>query len=635
MKTPILGQAYVARSVNAADNRLVNLFPEVIPEGGKEAAFFSRCPGLTTLATLGVGPVRGLHKYGIYMYAVSGQVLYKLDEFWNVTTIGAVLGSGTVSMADNGDVMFIACGSFSYQYQESTLSFSQITSADFLGATTVGYMDGYFVFNVPNSQQIQIVSSVTSAGASIYPLVFDATEVSSAEGSPDNILSLIMDHREVWLFGMTSIEVWYDAGTPDFPFQRIQGAVLEIGCAAASSVAKMDNSLFWLGADDRGAGIVYRANGYNGQRISTHAVEFAIQGYSDISDAIAYTYQQEGHAFYVLSFPTGNATWVYDVATNAWHERAYFETSTDSFSRHRSNCHIYFSGENVVGDYENGKIYAFDLDVYQDGDDVQKWLRSWRALPQGQTNFNRVSNHALKLDCQAGVGLGGTSTGVTRTIVEALPGQDSVRFEYHTFQVNDSVRFAETTPILGLVDETVYYVAAVSAARTFTATITTGSTTISSPSAFISTDRYSVISADGVTPGTIVSAYQGASTAVMSAAATDAMTASVTFTPYKVALSDSPGGSAINILANGTGTLQLVTVSDPQIMLRWSDDGGHTWSNEHWASMGEQGQTGKRVIWRRLGMTQKLRDRVYEISGTDPVKIAIMGAELVVSPTNA
>jgi hypothetical protein len=75
--------------------------------------------------------------------------------------------------------------------------------------------------------------------------------------------------------------------------------------------------------------------------------------------------------------------------------------------------------------------------------------------------------------------------------------------------------------------------------------------------------------------------------------------------------------------------------SDPEAMLRWSDDGGHTWSNEHWSKMGAIGQYGRRVFWRRLGMTMKLRDRVYEVSGTDPVKIAIVGAELLLSPTRA
>ena len=81
--------------------------------------------------------------------------------------------------------------------------------------------------------------------------------------------------------------------------------------------------------------------------------------------------------------------------------------------------------------------------------------------------------------------------------------------------------------------------------------------------------------------------------------------------------------------------LETPAPADPQVMLRWSDDGGHTWSNEHWASMGKIGEYNRRVIWRRLGMTTKLRDRVYEISGSDPVKIAIMGAELTATPTSA
>jgi hypothetical protein len=73
--------------------------------------------------------------------------------------------------------------------------------------------------------------------------------------------------------------------------------------------------------------------------------------------------------------------------------------------------------------------------------------------------------------------------------------------------------------------------------------------------------------------------------------------------------------------------------ANPQLMLRWSDDGGHTWNGERTTSMGRTGQYGTRAIFRRLGMTLKLRDRVYEVSGTDPVKVAIMGAELQISPT--
>jgi hypothetical protein len=480
MKTPILGSSYVARSVNAADNRMVNLFPEVIPEGGKEPGFLNRAPGLKFLQTVGSGPIRALwsrQTSNNNFYVVSGMEVYRVfDLNGTPELIGTVSGTGPVSIADNGTQIFFACNGPSYIYNQQTRVFAPITDPDFPGAVTVGYLDGYFVFNEPNSQRIWVTSLLD--GTSVDPLDF-----ASAEGSPDGLVAINVDHREAWLFGTDSVEVWYDAGGADFPLQRIQGAFNEIGCAAPYSVAKLDNSLFWLGQDARGQGIVYRANGYNGVRVSTHAVEYAIAQYGVISDAIAYTYQQEGHTFYVLTFPSASATWVYDAATQAWHERAGL--TNGEFTRHRSNCQCNFQGNIVVGDFENGNIYTFDLQTYADNGSAQKWLRSWRALPTGTNNLKRTAHHSLQLDCETGVGL-----------------------------------------------------------------------------------------------------------------------------------------------ATGQG-------SDPQAMLRWSDDGGHTWSNEHWSPMGAIGRYGHRVFWRRLGMTLKLRDRVYEVSGTDPVKISIVGAELLVSPTNA
>ena len=485
MKTPILGSAYVARSVNAADNRMVNLFPEVVPEGGKDPAFLNRAPGLKLLGAAGFGPIRGLWQHGDYMYVVSGTRFYKVDSSYNATLIGTVAGTGPVSMADNGGVLFIAAGSPSYMYllEGGAGAFQQITSEDFAGASVVGYLDTYFVYVEPNSQRVYTVDTITITGDYIWPLVFDATTVGSAEGSPDNLVSMIIDHGEVWLFGSNSVEVWYDSGNPDFPLSRIQGAFNEIGCAATYSVAKMDNQIFWLGSDARGQGIVYRANGYRGERVSTHAIEYAISQYADISDAVAYTYQQEGHSFYVLTFPSGNATWVYDAATGAWHQRAGW--TAGEFTRHRSSCQVFYKSKVVVGDYENGNLYELDLDTFDDNGAAQRWLRSWRALPTGENDLKRTSQHSLQLDCESGVGL------------------------------ND-----------------------------------------------------------------------------------------------------------------GQG-------SDPQVMLRWSDDGGHTWSNEHWAGMGKIGVYQRRVFWRRLGMTLKLRDRVYELSGTDPVKVTIIGAELHGGGTNA
>jgi hypothetical protein len=510
MQTPILGSAYVARSVNAADNRMINMYPETVPEGGKQPAFLQRAPGLNYLATMGAGPVRGLWQFGNYGYAVSGTSLYKIDTDFNVVSKGTVAGTGPVSMVDNGTQLFIAAGANGYIYNAGTDVFAQITDVDFAGAVTVGFLDGYFVYNQPNSQKFWVTSLYD--GTSVDPLDF-----ASAEGSPDNLVSLIVDHREVWLFGQNSTEVWYDAGLPDFPLSRIQGAFIEIGCAAPFSVAKLDNGVFWLSSDARGRGMVYRSNGYAGVRISTHSVEWQIQQYEDISDAVAYTYQQDGHAFYVLNFPSANITWVYDVATQAWHQRAGW--LNNQYTRHRGNCQMAFNGQIVIGDYLTGQIYAYDLTVYTEAGSVQKWLRSWRALPTGTNNLKRTTQHSLQLDCEVGVGL------------------------------------------------------------------------------------------DGATPAT---------TTYLSSISSDAASAS--------AISGESEETTNGIIVQG---------SDPQVMLRWSDDGGHTWSSEHWRSMGKLGETGRRVLWRRLGMTLKLRDRVYEVSGTDPVKIAIMGAELIVAPTNA
>lgn len=510
MKTPILGASYVARSVNAADNRMVNLFPEIVPDGGKEAAWLQRAPGLTLLATLPQGPIRGLWTFNNLAYAVAGEKFYQIDTNWTYVEKGTVAGTGPVSMVDNGTQIFIACNGPSYIYNSLTDQFAEITDPDFAGAVTVGYIDGYFVFNEPNSQKFWVTSLLD--GTSIDPLDF-----ASAEGSPDNLAALIVDHKEIWLFGQNSVEVWYDAGNPDFPLAPIQGAFNEIGCIAPYSVAKLDNGVFWLGADARGRGIVYRSEGYTGKRISTHAVEWQIQLYHNLADAVGYTYQQDGHSFYVLNFPSANTTWVYDVATQAWHERAAWEDY--NFIRHRGNCQMSFNNEIVIGDYENSNLYAFDLDNYTDNNTTQKWLRSWRALPTGQNDLTRTTQHSLQLDCETGVGLN---------------GPDYIYLEGLYLTTEDSNK---------LITESGDYIIA------------------------------------------------------------------------------EAGVPDVGVI--------------PQVMLRWSDDGGHTWSNEHWKSMGKLGNFGYRTIWRRLGMTLKIRDRVYEISGTDPVKIAIMGAELHMSQTNA
>jgi hypothetical protein len=600
MKTPILGSAYVARSVNAADNRMVNLYPEAVADGGKEAGFLNRAPGLRLLATIGDGPIRGLWWHGNYGYAVSGSKFYKFDTDYNATLIGNVGNYTTpVSMTDNGYVIFIADNGLGFQYEISTNTLLQITDVDFAGASVVGYLNTYFIYIEPNSQRFYYLETFDVSGSYIFPLVFDATQVFSAEGSPDNLVSMIVDHGELWLLGENSVEVWYQSGS-DQVFDRIQGAFNELGCAARFSVSKMDNGLFWLGADARGRGMVFRANGYRGERISTHAIEFALSQYSTISDAVSYTYQQEGHNFYVLTFPSADATWVYDAATQAWHERAGW--IDQQFTRHRSNCQLAFNNEVIVGDYENGSIYAFDLEVYDDNGDIQRWLRSWRALPTGQNDLTRTAHHSLQLDMESGVGVTdeyfegelATETGLVTT---------SGSYALGLYNLWQQWLYSATDPALSGVVVGQY------------------------------------ISGDYIVPGTQIVdiVFENFEPGYPWYMTLTIPTTNATQLEETVYFYDSLESSIITTESGDPLEIDSFHTpgADPQVMLRWSDDGGHTWSNEHWASMGKVGEYFRRVLFRRLGMTLKIRDRVYEISGTDPIKTIILGAELRVNGTNA
>lgn len=694
MKTPILGGYAVARSVNAADNRLMNLYPEATPEGGKSSGFLTRCPGYKYVSDVGVGPIRGLWSHGGFLYVVSGVELYKVDSSWSATLIGTVSGSGPVSISDNGDQLFIACNPRSYTYSVISNTFAEITDPDFPGAVTVGYINGYFVFNEPNSQKVWITSY--QDGSTVDPLEFAFTDA-----NPDNLLSLVVNRNEIWMFGTTSTEVWYYSGDVDFPLARIQGAFNEIGCAAPYSVAKLDNTVFWLGSDPRGNAMVYKAVGYGAQRVSTHGIEKVLQGYQYVGDAIGYSYQQEGHTFYVLTFPSANATWVFDAATNEWHERGSWKQGR--YNRHRSNCQANFNNMIMLGDFEFGKLYEFDLEYYKDDVGTQRWVRSWRALPPNANNLNRTAHHSLQVEMETGTKTvlfesGNASISVTLdpnyynplgvlsngNLTYTWNNIGSYACAYATLSRNTGKYYFEvinTQPggFGGATYDNWSFNAGISAGREigndtlvgssataygFSNSSNTGlSTTTTIFNGGIATylvgtsqipqNGYLGVAVD-LTAGKVWFNVNGVSVfGGNPAAGTDPAFTFTPGTPMYPAVGQASrnpfGASTINFGASAfLGTIPsgfapwnqseepaISSTANPKVLLRWSDDGGHTWSNYYDRDMGALGEYWTRVIWRRLGMTTKLRDRVYELSGSDPVKITITGAELLLSGTNS
>ena len=375
-----------------------------------------------------------------------------------------------------------------------------VSDGAFSGATTVDIIDNYFVYSRPSSQQF-------GASDALSP-ISQQLSFASKDGAPDQLVALIVDHREVYLLGESSSEVWVDAGLFPFPFQRIPGTSTQHGIAAQNSVSRVANSFAYVSRNLRGQGQIMQMNGYIPQRISTHAVENTLVN-QYINDAIAWTYQLEGHEVYVVSFPTINITWAFDSTTGLWYKWLYC-TTANQYQRHRGNCSCVFQGMVLVGDYANGKIYELDNTNYtDDGNNI----RRLRRAPHLVADLQRQYFEEFQIQFQPGVGFTGLSV---------------------------------------------------------------------APYIYIGTP----------------------------------------YTIYPTATLVIPATQTVVI---GFATLQNQTTTLPQAMLRWSDDGGSTWSNEHWVTIGQTGKYKNRAIWRRLGWA---RDRVFEVSITDPVKAVIVSANL-------
>lgn len=370
-RLPLAGGSYSARSPIANAQRCVNYYPELNRGDAPVPFTYYQRPGLRPLCQGDIAPVRGIYQASNGSgYAVTGTSVWTIDSAWNLTKIGTLAVSAVtpVSFIDNGETIFLADGSTSgYSIDLGTNAFATISdpTGTFTGATRVDYIDTFMLWNIPGTR---------SFGSTLSDeLVFDALYVAGKSGYPDPLSTLIVNKREIILLGTLKGEIWYDAGNTGFPFAELPGAYIEHGIASPYSIAATDIQTFWLSRDLYGQGIVFALRGYDTRRISNHALEYALSQMASISDAIGYIYQQAGHVFYVLTFPTGNQTWVYDLSlesdpTMAWHQRAWTDAN-GNLTRHRGMSAAVINNVNVVGDYANGTIYAQDPNHYVDSVD--------------------------------------------------------------------------------------------------------------------------------------------------------------------------------------------------------------------------------------------------------------------------
>jgi hypothetical protein len=392
-----VGPSYSSQSLNADCQRCLNWYPEAIESGqGKGPMALYPREGLVLFSQLPTGPVRGEYTVNGRTFAVGGGVLYEVLANGTPNALTAVVDDGLpVYFAAGATQLAVCSGGNIYVLTLATNVITTVLVGALLGASSqIAFVDGFFLSLIFNSQKIQ------------YSALEDATSwpgsnVFQVSVFPDNVAAIMTDHRELCIFGNTKIVVYYNSGDATNPFVPIPGAFVEQGTIAAASPLRLDNTVMWMGGDERGAGIFWRAEGYRPTRVSNHAVETAWAGYSTISDLITFPYQNNGHSFAVLYFPTANATWVFDVATQMWHERDNFIGATGKSQAYLARCHTFNFGKHLVGDWNSGNIYSLSTTVFTDNTLPIRWVR---RAPHISAEQQQTYYGSLQVDLEAGLG---------------------------------------------------------------------------------------------------------------------------------------------------------------------------------------------------------------------------------------
>lgn len=399
-KTPFLGPSYSSRSPNLAHARAINLFAEVVeaPKGtGSEVGGFYSRPGWgAPTFTCGTGPTRAMLPTDFGLFVVSGNQVWMVAPSGGQTMIGSLATYvGPVSVVANKTqaAFFDATGGWSW----SGGVFSAI-DLPFPNPGTAVYQDGFALINQLGT--FVVWQSNLNDLTTWDPLNFD-----TEDGQPDNIVALAELHRQVVILKEENLAFWINAGNPGFAFQRLEGVYPARGIVAAQSVALCGDVLCWVGGGENGEVCVYTMGGYSADRISTFAIDYQINKYATATDAVGFSLLIEGHTFYVVSFPTGNRTWVLDLSTTQkigspmWFEWLAF--SNGQYSRWAANCQAVWQGQNLIGDYQSGNIYALNMDMLTDNGGIRKCLRSWRHLPEDAFQTSKLNY--LDIACDTGL----------------------------------------------------------------------------------------------------------------------------------------------------------------------------------------------------------------------------------------
>jgi hypothetical protein len=230
---------------------------------------------------------------------------------------------------------------------------------------------------------------------------WNALDFKSAETSPDSIRRVFNAVGQLWCFGESTTELFSNTGASDFPFEKVSSGDFEIGILAPYSIQAIGNTLFWVGQDRYGRGIVYETTSITPTPISTPAIDILLQEATNPEEIVSWVYQEKGFTFIVFTGGGLKTSLVYNVTNKLWHERAYTNQDGD-FEQHRGRCCVFAFGKQLVGDRENGNIYEMDMDIYSDnGEDIVRERIYKHLFNEG----DRLRFNCLEIGVETGVGL--------------------------------------------------------------------------------------------------------------------------------------------------------------------------------------------------------------------------------------
>lgn len=404
MQLDIATGFYQAASLPLSAQRCINWEPQIpeVPALSERALFDPY--GIAT-KTLTGATITGINRGGQLVngvpYFINETALYSFTSAGVVTNHGTIVGAGRVSLANNGQYLVIVVpGVTGYAFNNADSSLTEITDINFQVSDTVSFKDGFFIFTASDGKQF-FISRLNQ------PLLYRATDFGSAEVRPDKIVGSHVNRNELFIPGEDTFELFQNIGGSEFPFQRVRGGDIQKGLRAKHGIIDFDNSFVFLGGAVNELTAVWRMDG-GVQKISTSAIDNAIQKYTEaeIADAFAFTYAYGGSYFVAFTFTSTtipSKTFVYDATASAlagedvWHERQ--SGVVDDKWRVTSIVNAY--GELLVGDSIDGRIGILTKDLPTEYTDTI--FRQKTSMPFQVDQFPLFASE-LKLKMESGVG---------------------------------------------------------------------------------------------------------------------------------------------------------------------------------------------------------------------------------------